>query len=140
MVRRVAPGTTATDAGRSVRRADRISLSSTWVIPVPVRAPFKYVSMHIMKPPPVGLVAANRRNVFETVVMSIIRPIEIRVTIRIVAVPMQFAGHLAKSMSRLRPRSAGILPLGPPWAIGKTYLQAGVPTCSPVWSASRRKK
>ena len=94
-VRRVDPGTTAVDAARAVRWTDRITHCAGRVSPEPVRAPFPYVPVHIVKTPRVGRVLPDIGCLSGT-------------TQNIRLIGSQF---VAERKRRLRSPSAGILPL-----------------------------
>jgi hypothetical protein len=114
-VRREVPRTAASDAERAPRRTNRVTHDATRIIPVPIRAPFQNVSVHVVKTPWVGRIIADWRSVFEPIVMRLVRPIVIRVAIRIVCVAIQFARDSPKRIGAPRPCPAGVLPLRFRW-------------------------
>ena len=59
VARLVVPRTAAYDAVRAIRRTNRVTHGTTWVISVPIRAPFANVSVHVEKAPRVGRILAD---------------------------------------------------------------------------------
>ena len=116
VVRREVPGATTPDADGAGRWTHRITRCTSGIIARPVRAPFIYVAVHIVKAPIVRWILADVAGFAH-------------VFIKVCILCSQL---VAKGESRLSPPLGRHIPIVPQWAVGTTYPQAGVLLYAPV--------